>query len=116
MGAVKEFFDATVHLIQYLEENAQTEREEKLKQIEKFLDQREKSLQEIKPPFTRNEAELAKQAISLNERLLELLGKEKVAIEGDINRLKKRRKTNKIYINPYASLQGIEGAYYDKKN
>lgn len=116
MGAVREFHDATVRLLQILEEHAEKEREDKLNELEVLLDQREKSLKKIKPPFTKDDEELVKKTFALNDRLLELLKKEKDAIEKDMNRLKKRRKTNKIYINPYASLQGIEGAYYDKKN
>lgn len=116
MGAVKQFYDVTVRLIELLEKNDQIERDEKLQQIEELLDTREKSLQMIRPPFSREEEELAKKAFTLNEHLVELMEKDKVLIEKDINRLKKRRKTSKIYINPYASLQGIEGAYYDKKN
>lgn len=116
MNPIKQFYEATVDLIELLEQASEENRDERIEKIEELLDKRDRSLQSIQPPFSQGEEMLVKKALALNEKVMELFQREKTAIEKDINQLKKRRKTNQKYVNPYASLRSVEGAYYDKKN
>ena len=51
MNAVQQFYDATVELIQLLE-NEQLTRDEKIEQTAKLLSAREGLMKQMKPPFS----------------------------------------------------------------
>ena len=52
----------------------------------------------------------------LDKGILERLDKVMKAIQLDLKDLQNAKKNEKQYINPYASVQVMDGRYYDKKN
>lgn len=113
MSVLKEFHKATIELIQILQQT-QTERDQKILQVEALLDRREVLMKEIVPPFTPEEAELGKKIVTMNERLEQLITAEKVSIQKDIKELHVKKVSNTKYVNPYQNLS-TDGMFYDKR-
>lgn len=114
MNELQQFYDATVKLIELLE-NEQLTRDEKIEQTAKLLALREGLMKKIKPPFSSEEEKLGRQLIPLNQKFQKLLEDEKAVIQGDMLLLKKQKDSNKKYTNPYESLVTVEGGFYDKR-
>lgn len=113
MSAVKQFYQLTIELIQLLE-NPLEDGEEKITQTEDFLNRRENLMKDIFPPYTPEEAELGKELIQLDARLIRLLEAEKSLIQKDIKELQAKKESNTKYVNPYQSLS-TDGMFYDKR-
>lgn len=114
VNAVREFYDATIELVNLLE-NDSIKRDDKINKMEQLLTQRERLLQDIKPPFSPQEKQLGRILVGLNAKLERLLEKEKTAIQHDIKLVKKQKESNKKYVNPYESLASLEGGFVDKR-
>ena len=85
-----------------------------LRRFNSLLDQREGLLKSIHPPFSKEEQELGKQLVGLNQQVDQLLQKQKQEIQQDIKQLHIQKQSNQKYTNPYESLS-IDGVFYDKR-
>jgi flagellar protein FliT len=115
MNPIKGVYVTTTEMIRYLEEKKEEDREKRIAEINRLLEKRQQFLDQIEKPLSGGEQALAKQTMQLNEKLDALLQKEKQHIQMDINQLKVTKKTNRQYINPYASLQNTGGSFFDKR-
>jgi flagellar protein FliT len=113
VSAVIEFYQLTNELIQFLEES-KIDRDEKIRQIDAMLSQRDTVMDAIIPPYTSEEIEAGKEIIQLNIRLSQLLQIEKASVQKDIKSLKTKKETNTKYVNPYQNLS-TDGMFYDKR-
>ena len=111
---LQNFHDATTELLTVLQDQAITERDERIDKITKLLDRREESLSQIKPPFTDEELQLGRQSMLLNQQVDRLLVLQKQEIQRDIKELNQKKKTSNKYTNPYENL-ATDGMFYDKK-
>jgi flagellar protein FliT len=113
MSAVERLYALTAGLIDRLEQGSG--RDEKIGWVEAALEEREQLMQEMQPPYSKDEKELGKKLLTLNIRLSQLLQKEKALIQKDINGLSIKKESNNKYVNPYQSL-ATDGMFYDKRN
>ncbi|MGE7183726.1 flagellar protein FliT [Peribacillus sp. NPDC006672] len=113
MGAIQNFYEATNQLLSTLENDQ--DRDRKIEKVEALLEEREKSMAGIQPPFSDSEQELGKKLIELNEKVSQLLEEQKVEIQRDIKQLSVKKESSNKYTNPYESLS-IDGMFYDKRN
>ncbi|WP_442600416.1 flagellar protein FliT [Neobacillus sp. D3-1R] len=109
---VKQAYDCTLELLQKLQSNI--DRDEKIVQVEAALETREQLLQQLSAPYTDEEKQLGQQLIQLNQRLSQLLSREKMLIQKDIKDLTIKKESNTKYVNPYQSLS-TDGMFYDKR-
>lgn len=115
MNPIKGFYVATAQLITFLEDGLEQDRDKRIAEINRILDERQVFLDQVKQPLTEGEKELAKKAMELNKKLQTLLEQEKAGIQQDMSQLKTRKITNRQYINPYTSLQNVDGSFIDKR-
>lgn len=112
MDKLQLYLDATKKLITFLEN--EKNRDEKIAEIDKLLEERDALLPSIKPPFSLEEKEKGKELVNLEEKLKTLLATEKLAIQKDIKEANVKKASNQKYVNPYQSLQ-TDGVFYDKR-
>ncbi|MET3317737.1 UNVERIFIED_ORG: flagellar protein FliT [Peribacillus simplex] len=113
MGAIQHFYEATNHLLFTLEN--EQDRDRKIEKVEALLEEREKLMAGIQPPFSDSEKDLGKKLIELNEKVSQLLEEQKVEIQRDIKQLSLKKESTNKYVNPYQSLS-TDGVFYDKRN
>lgn len=116
MKDLEKFYKETVALIDLLESEKAVDRDEKIAEIDRLLGVRDQVIKEISAPFQPAEKELVTKIVTLNEKLASLLTKEKLTIEKDIKNIQHKRESTPKYSNPYESMSGHDGVYYDKRN
>lgn len=114
MNKVKPVFECTVKLLKLLENEAEADRDDKIKQINDYLEKRQIAMNELVPPYSDQEMELGVQLVELNKTLTLLLEREKSAILDDLKTVIAKKKSNVKYTNPYESLL-TGGVFYDKR-
>jgi flagellar protein FliT len=115
MTAVQRCYDITNDLLQNVRSISQENREDVISEIEKLLEKRQAILEQLKPPFSKEENELGQEIVKMNRALdtkLSLISNE---IKRDMNGLNKKKVSAKKYTNPYESIN-FDGMFYDKKN
>ncbi|KYD19320.1 flagellar protein FliT [Caldibacillus debilis] len=115
MEPLKQFCSLTEEFVAYLEKNGKEDRDEKIDRINRFLEEREELLKRISPPFSDGDKALAEKIRALNERLNDLLEREKAAIREQLDQIRRQKEYRKKYRNPYRARYA-GGVFYDKKN
>lgn len=114
MEEIQAFYEATNQLLELLQEEKMN-RDIRIEKIQHLLDQREDLLKKFQPPFSQQEQEIGDHLVELNQKVEQLLQKQKLEIQQDLKKLHIQRETNHKYTNPYESLS-IDGVFYDKRN
>ena len=83
MSAVHDFYQATIELIELLENKKSNNRDEKINNIQALLEKREGFMEEMSPPFSPSDQEIGRQLVKLNQKLKTLLENEKMSIQQD---------------------------------
>jgi flagellar protein FliT len=115
MTAVQRCYDLTKELLQGVQSINDENRDDIISQIEGLLEKRQIILEQIKPPFSKEENALGKEMAKMNRALdtkLKLISSE---IKRDMNGLNKKKTSAKKYTNPYESVN-FDGMFYDKRN
>ena len=115
VSAVHDFYQATIELIELLENKKSNNRDEKINNIQVLLEKREGFMEEMSPPFSPSDQEIGRQLVKLNQKVKTLLENEKMSIQQDINKTKKKKQTATKYNKPYESLSTMDGVFYDKR-
>ncbi|MEK4424144.1 flagellar protein FliT [Solibacillus sp. FSL K6-1523] len=94
------------------------DREEYIEQINEQLDERGIIIEELrKQGFIANPEEKAHATlIELDKGIRERLNFVMKEVKHDLKDLQNSKKNEQQYMNPYASIQVMDGRYYDKKN
>jgi flagellar protein FliT len=112
MSQVERLYALTAGMIEKLERG--NDRDEKINWIEAALEERDQLMKEVQPPYSEGEKALGKKLLDLNNRLSQLLHKEKALIQKDIKGLSVKKESNNKYMNPYQSM-ATDGMFYDKR-
>ncbi|TCS83303.1 hypothetical protein [Tepidibacillus fermentans] len=117
MNLVEQIYQITIQLYQHLQkEPNKDKREEYIAQIQNYLDQREKLIDELKgkTEYTDEEKELGKKIVGYNQAIDLLLERIYRSIEADVRQTKERKKLHQTYNNPYQGLS-VDGMFFDKR-
>jgi len=114
MNKVLPVFEWTVKLVELLENGTVQDRDEKIRQINDYLEKRETAMANLVPPYTDEERKLGIRIVELNKQLTALLEREKSSIQQDLKTLFAKKASNQRYVNPYQSLM-TGGVFYDKR-
>ncbi|MCS0654731.1 flagellar protein FliT [Cytobacillus firmus] len=113
MGSIQTFYDATQKLIALLEDTG-LDRDSKISQVEYLLENRQQAMAGMAPPYSDAEKDLGARLISLNEKVTQLMTREKLFIQKDIKDLSIKKESTGKYANPYQSIV-TDGMFYDKR-
>ena len=68
MSAVHDFYQATIELIELLENKKSNNRDEKINNIQVLLEKREGFMEEMSPPFSSSDQEIRKAACEIESK------------------------------------------------
>ncbi|MFV9510528.1 hypothetical protein [Tepidibacillus sp. LV47] len=117
MKLVKQIYQITIQLHQHLQkEPKREERDEYIGQIQAYLDQREKLIDQLKgkTEYTKEEKELGKKIVDYNQGIDLMLERLYRSIAADVRQLQERKKLQQKYIHPYQGLS-VDGMFFDKR-
>lgn len=116
MSVVGELYEVTKEFHAFLQQSfSQEERDEAIAGIEKFLEKRDRLIEQVKPPFSKEDQQLGKNIIPLNEEIDTMLEALQFEIKTDIRRLNLQKEKGQAYSNPYASAGTADGMFFDKR-
>ncbi|MEC0282200.1 flagellar protein FliT [Terribacillus saccharophilus] len=116
MNRVQALYDTTAQLDTLVSQPVTSEnREEIIQSLTALLDVRTIQMEELKPPFTTEENILGKELLPMNDRISKQVQQIFDQLKVDIRTIKKQKQSGKKYINPYASMQTLDGRFLDKR-
>ncbi|MGM7683376.1 flagellar protein FliT [Cytobacillus sp. Hm23] len=115
MSVVKELHEVTKQLLAFLQTDiSKSDREEQIDRIQHFLNDRTQLIEKLEPPYSNDEKRIGTEIVTLNKKIDEKLIAMKDEIKLDIASLKKKKQSQKKYINPY-NAGTVDGVFYDKR-
>jgi len=116
MNKVQKVYEITESIHQLLfNQDQKLEREQLIEQVNELIDQRQKEVDQLAPPYTEEETKLGQKTIQFDEAINEELSVLFKNIQADMKEVQQRKAQNKSYINPYGKLKTTDGMYLDSK-
>lgn len=116
MNRVQPIYDVTVIIQDLLNREITPQNRPKvIEEVNSLLKQRGLQMESISEPFTKEELELGKKLLPLNEQIqykMELLFN---GLKSEMREVKKQKNSNRKYMNPYEKVQTIDGMFMDKR-
>ena len=119
MEQTQQLLQASAKLYQHLTNLPKDEeREEYIEKVHTLLDDRGILIEEMQKNGFRVEStnKSHQMLVELDKGIRERLDKVMKMIQTDLKDLQNAKKNEKQYLNPYSSVQVMDGRYYDKKN
>ncbi|SHM96482.1 hypothetical protein [Gracilibacillus kekensis] len=116
MDALKDYIQKTEVMLQILSQPLNNDKRERaISEVTEIIEEREALTKKIKPPFSREDRELGKTAISLDQKLDQELKTVFQHLKKDMRNAKKQSRSNNSYLNPYKSIAHYDGKFLDSK-
>lgn len=116
MNKVQKVYDITASIYQLLyEQDKEMEREQLIEKVNELIDQRQKEVDQLAPPYSDAEMKLGQKTIQFDEAINKKMSALFKNIQQDIKEVQQRKVQNKSYINPYGKLKTTDGMYLDSK-
>lgn len=116
MKELNELYKVTVALFTILnKEITNQNREETITEVNRLIDEREKVMVNITPPFSKEEQEVGKEIVTLNKEIEKKLEQIFSQLKSEMKQIQQQKKSNRSYINPYGTPQTLDGMYVDSK-
>jgi len=90
-------------------------REQVIQTINQLVEQRGMYMKEIVPPYTEAEKAMGEELIIINKQIQDQLDKLFEGLKKEMRQIKKQKKSNQSYINPYKKVQTMDGMFLDQK-
>ncbi|MGP4105570.1 flagellar protein FliT [Virgibacillus sp. L01] len=116
MNQLQETYDVTKQLEEVLNEKIDAkDRDAVIAQVNRLVEQRGDLLSEITPPYSEAEKQLGKELVKLNEQIQEKMNSLFDDLKVEMKQVKKQKKSNRTYVNPYENVKTNDGMYMDSK-
>ncbi|QXE00946.1 flagellar protein FliT [Terribacillus sp. DMT04] len=116
MNRVQALYDTTLQLDTLVSQQVTAEnREEVVQSLTKLMEVRSQQMEGLQAPFSPEEEKLGKALLPLNERISSQVEQIFEQLKIDMRTIKKQKQSGKKYINPYASMQTLDGRFLDKR-
>ncbi|RKQ35571.1 flagellar protein FliT [Oceanobacillus halophilus] len=116
MNPVQKIYDITVEMKNLLDKDIPSnQREDSINKVHELLHARAKCMEQLESPFTEEEKEIGKELVTLNKDIQTMMNKLSTELKSEMKQVKRQKKTNQSYINPYRNVQVMDGMYMDKK-
>lgn len=119
MDITQQLLQVSAKLYQHLDHLPKSEdRDEYIEKVHLLLDERNTIVIELQNQQFVFDAEnkIHRMAVELDKGIKERLNNVLVSIQEDLKTFQNAKKNEMQYVNPYASVQVMDGRYYDKKN
>ncbi|QKY69935.1 flagellar protein FliT [Lentibacillus sp. CBA3610] len=86
-----------------------------MEEVNDLLVKRGNLLNQISPPFTESEKQLGEKVVSLNHHIQTKMNMLFDDLKIEMKQMKKQKKSNRSYINPYENVKIADGMFMDSK-
>lgn len=116
MNRLSKLYDVTKQLEKVLEaQDASSDREVVIAEVNELIEQRDTNLKDIYPPFTEEEQKSGKEIVVLNEKIKKAMNQLFEELKADMREVKQQKESNRKYIHPYRNVKSTDGMFLDSK-
>ena len=116
VDAVQKLYDVSVELLSLLQKGSSSEeRDEFIRKIESYLEDREQMIKTIQLPYTTEQKTIGMKLIELNKKIDHHIASIKNDIQSELRKLMNNKVSQEKYHDPYQK-DTISGLFYDKRN
>jgi len=116
MNRLKPIYELTIEIKDLLAEDIPSKgREDTITQLNELIKRRGSYIDAMSQPFDEEEKRLGQKVISINASVQSRMQALFSDLKKDIQSMKKQKKSNRSYINPYKDVQTMDGMFMDKK-
>ncbi|WP_284139273.1 MULTISPECIES: flagellar protein FliT [unclassified Virgibacillus] len=116
MSSVKQVYDVTLELKQVLDQHITAKnRPAVIEEVNALIEKRGMMMEMIQHPFSDEDQRIGQELIQLNNLIQQQMQILFDALKSEMKQVKKQKKSNHSYINPYSSVQSFDGMFMDKK-
>ncbi|WP_200415907.1 flagellar protein FliT [Virgibacillus salexigens] len=116
MNRLTTLYQITLELKEVLDNSSEyKQRESLISRVNTLIEQRGKEMEQIVPPFSDEENRMGKAIVALHQPIETLMHQLFNELKSEMRQVKKQKKSNRQYKNPYAHMQSIDGMFLDRK-
>ncbi len=115
MSFVKQLHELTTEMYDKLQ-NADSDREQLVKDITAFVRKRETIIKDVKPPYTEEEKKLGQELVQMDQQIQAVFENLLSGLKGSMRQIQNKKRNNTKYVNPYQNVSTVDGMFFDKKN
>ncbi|GGE81748.1 hypothetical protein GCM10007140_34270 [Priestia taiwanensis] len=116
MGIVQQVYEVTKELHELVDAAYEKDnRDAHIESVEALLEKRDALLEQLEPPYSREERMMGLQIVEMNEHVKVGLQRLKQEVKVDIQQLNKQKQHGQKYRNPYGNTS-MDGMFLDKRN
>lgn len=116
MNRLKPVMDVTKSMQQLLEQEITNKnRETVIEELQQKIEERGLLLQKLTEPYTEEEETLGTEIVKLNQQIETKMNTLFHHLKMEMKQMKKKKKSNNSYINPYQHVQSSDGIFMDNK-
>ncbi|RDW15672.1 flagellar protein FliT [Oceanobacillus chungangensis] len=116
MNRLESIYDLTLELKKLLDEPMTAKsREAVITDLNRILIKRGVEMENINAPLSTEEQNLGKKLVPINEAVQKKMQVMFTDLKTEMKQVKQQKKSNQSYINPYKSVQAVDGMFMDRK-
>src|SRR5690625_3312857 len=116
MSRIQTLYDMTKQLERLLDQPIHnTNREAIIKEVNELIEERGEYMNQLTPPYTHEEKMIGQKIVILNESIQQKMNKLFSELKGEMQQMKKQKKSNQSYTNPYNKVNSMDGMFLDNK-
>ncbi|RYG74397.1 flagellar protein FliT [Lentibacillus lipolyticus] len=116
MNRLQELWDTTEELHHVLHAAMEAkDRETTIEQMNRLIERRSEIMKRLQPPFSEAENRLGKKLVCLNKQVQVQMDNLFDELKQEMRQMKKQKKSNRTYVNPYEHVQTMDGMFLDSK-
>ncbi|MBU5467789.1 flagellar protein FliT [Virgibacillus sp. MSJ-26] len=116
MNRLEELYEATQQLETLLSKDVNVNnREQVIEKINTLVEKRGKYMEDLVPPYSESEKAMGEKLLVLNHHIQEKLNVLFEDLKDEMKQVKKQKKSNQSYSNPYKKMEAIDGMFMDLK-
>lgn len=116
MNRLKPLYQVTLELEELLDQEITSKnRESIISDVNLLVGTRGDLLQEVTPPFTEEEKWIGEQLVIMNNTIQQKMTAIFTDLKQEMKQVKKQKRSNKTYTNPYKNIKTIDGMFMDSK-
>lgn len=116
MGVVHDVWRVTKELLEATALPWPSEdREERLRTVDRLLQERQELLWKLRPPYSEEEQRLGREIVAWNREIEARLRQVRDEIGSDLRITEAKRQANARYVHPYEQPLSFDGMFYDER-
>lgn len=116
MNRLQPLYDVTVQLKNVLDQDITAKnRGSVIEKVNELVEKRGQFMNDLTEPYTEEEKRLGQQLVPLNEDIQVSMNQLFHQLKAEMKQVKKQKKSNRTYTNPYENVQAMDGMFMDSK-